>query len=104
MVLNQSKNLLKRLWQKSVKPKYALLKFRNLDGLFVIRRNSGGYISGGMTITKYDVLYPENIDQKTRRTLNFNIKGDGRSTKGTIFKKDKFHNDIRYIIKDLFER
>lgn len=86
-----------------MKPKYTLLKFRNLDGYFVIKRLSGGYMSGGMTITKYDVLYPHELDITTKRFLSYNIKGDGRSMKGTIFKKEKFHNHIGGIFKDLFE-
>lgn len=85
-----------------MKSKYILLTFRNLDGYFVIKRLSGGYISGGMTITKYEIVYPENVDSITKRFLNFNIKGDGRSTKGTIFKKQKFHDNLRGIFKDLF--
>lgn len=86
-----------------MKPKYTLLKFRNLDGCFVIKRLSGGYISGGITITKYEVVYPRNIDMTTKRFLSYQIKGDGRSTKGTIFRKEKFHDSPRGIFKDLFE-
>lgn len=87
-----------------MKPKYALLKFRNLNGFFLIKRLSGGYTNGGMTVTKYEILYPKELDSTTKRFLNYNIKGNGSSVKGTIFKKDKFHDDIRYIIKGLFER
>ena len=85
-----------------MKPKYALLTFRNLDGYFVIKRLSGGYISGGMTITKYEVLYPRELDSKTQRRMRFAIKGNGTSVKGTIFKKEKFHDSLRGIFKDLF--
>ena len=80
-----------------------ITKFRNLDGYFVIKRLSGGYISGGMTITKYEVVYPKELSQENSRRLRFSIKGDGRATKGTIFKKEKFHNSLRGVFEDLFK-
>lgn len=92
-----------------MKPKYALLKFKSLNGYFVIKRLSGGYAHGGMTITKYEVLYPKDMSDKAigvsraAERLRFAIKGNGSSVKGTIFKKDKFHDSLRGIFKDLFE-
>jgi hypothetical protein len=85
-----------------MKPKYILLTFKNLDGYYVIKRLSGGYISGGMTITKYEVLYPRELDRETQKRVRFEIKGDGRGTKGTIFKKSRFRDSLRGVFKDLF--
>ena len=90
-----------------MKPKYMLIKpkrlDKNLDSFFVIERLSGGYISGRATITKFNILYPENVDPKTRRFLNFEIKGDGRSRKGTLYKKERLHDHLGGVIADLFE-
>ena len=86
-----------------MKPKYMLTKFRNLDGYYVIKRISGGYISGGATITKYEIIYPYEVDKETQRRIRFNIKGNGTSVKGTIFKKEKLHDNLREIFKDLFD-
>ncbi|MFW6281987.1 MAG: hypothetical protein ACOC1O_04250 [bacterium] len=85
-----------------MKPKYMLTKFRNLDGYYVIKRISGGYTGGGATITKYEVVYPLELDGETQRRIRFNIKGNGTSVKGTIFKKEKLHNNLRGVFKDLF--
>lgn len=94
-----------------MKPKYILLKPSDtrLNSIVVIKRLSGGYISGGMTITKYEVVYPEDISDSAMNLSNFSgrlrfqIKGDGRSTKGTIFKKERFHDHIGGVFKDLFK-
>ena len=87
-----------------MKPKYMIKKFRNLNGYYVIKRISGGYTSGGfITITNYEILYPEDIDNETRRKIRFAIKGNGTSVRGTIFKKEKLHNNLRNIFKDLFD-
>lgn len=92
-----------------MKPKYILLKPSSLNGYFVVKRLSGGYISGGMTITKYEVVYPEDMSDdaigisRAAARLRFKIKGDGRSTKGTIFKKERFHDHIGGVFKDLFK-
>lgn len=87
-----------------MKPKYILLSPRNLDGYFVVKRLSGGSAGGGWTITKYEVLYPQEIDTAAKRRLDFSIRGDGRSLKGTIYSKDKFHDHPGGIIKDVFEK
>lgn len=85
-----------------MKPKYLLTTFRGLDGYYVIKRLSGGYVSGGMTITKYEVIYPKNLDNKTEKALRFEIKGNGTSVKPTIFKKEMFDN-LRGIFKGLLK-
>ncbi|MFW6028782.1 MAG: hypothetical protein ACOCRO_00865 [Halanaerobiales bacterium] len=85
-----------------MKSKYMITKFRNLDDYYVIKRISGGYTGGGATITNYDILYPENIDNETKRRIRFNIKGNGKSVKGTIFKKEKLYDNLRGVFKDLF--
>lgn len=55
-----------------------------------------------MTITKYEILYPCELDRETQRRVRFQIKGNGTSVKGTIFKKEKFHDSLKGIFKDLF--
>lgn len=81
-----------------------LIKPKRLDNFFIIERLSGGSISGGSTITRYNILYPENVDHKTRRYLDFEIRGDGRARKGTIYKKTKLHDHLGGVIADLFEK
>lgn len=86
-----------------MKPRYILLNPRFLAGYFVVKRLSGGSISGGWTITKYEVIYPQDIDITTKTLLDRTIRGDGRSLKGTIYKKEKFHENPSGIITDIFE-
>ena len=87
-----------------MKPRYIIIRPRRFGGkFFIIERLSGGSVSGRSTITKYNVLYPKEIDQETSRRLRFEIKGDGRSTKGTLYKKERLHEHLSGVIVDLFE-
>lgn len=87
-----------------VKPRYILLNPKNLQGYFIVKRTSGGSVSGGWTITEYEVIYPQEIDAETKRSLRRHIKGDGRSVLPTIYKKERFYEKENGIIKDIFEK
>lgn len=88
-----------------MKPKYMLLKYGgHLKGYYVIKRLSGGSVVGRKTITKYEILYPIDLDPRTKRFIRYEILGDGRSRKGTLYKTENLHDSLRGIFKDLFER
>lgn len=88
-----------------MKEKYVLINFKNLDGLYLIKRITGGTVANGYTIKKYEIVYPEKstLDARTIRLIKQNIRGDGNTTLPTAYKKEKFSTDIYGIIKSVFE-
>jgi hypothetical protein len=92
-----------------MKPKYLLFKSRSYslgEMPIIIKRLSGGTKHSRYTVTKYELIYPdpEEIDEKTKRVIDRDIRGDGRSTGKTLYKKDSFCDTQNCLIKKIFEK
>ena len=89
-----------------MKPLYLLLKNIETDEIHILKRISGGTISGNLkSITKFEIL--TNINTKTYRRIKRKINGYGDRRNATIFRKrDLFSAEdesARLAFEQLFE-